>query len=233
MNFWRAPSTTRRSFTRGAAIRSGPTPVNTGRGRAVPLRTTKAWPASSRSPRYRAKYSSTSTRSAASIIRCAPMPRQVIQRRPDRRRLLARVALGLGDKLQHRWRTFPPGANRGVGVDFDNFPRRVRRLLSSSTTFGYSSRNESAPRGVDPVCGRAAGARHSAARTGRDPRPLRGLSGTRGRGLHHPGPGAALGHGPAGGATRHVGAAAHRGETVRRVAAGDRPAYGSPTVAAP
>src|SRR5712691_6227085 len=36
VNFWRTPASMRRSFTRGAAIVSGPTPVRTGRARAVP-----------------------------------------------------------------------------------------------------------------------------------------------------------------------------------------------------
>src|SRR5262245_38617224 len=73
VNFWRTPSTTRRSFTRGAVIITGPTPVSTGRGRARPLRTTSACPAAFRSSRYRARYSSTSISRAAAIIRCAPV----------------------------------------------------------------------------------------------------------------------------------------------------------------
>ena len=72
MNRCRWPSTTRRSFTRGAATGIGPTPVVTVRGRAVPLRTTTAWPAASRSLRCRLTYSSTSTCNATSIIRRAP-----------------------------------------------------------------------------------------------------------------------------------------------------------------
>ena len=72
MNFWRTPATTRWSFTRGAAIVRGPTPVVTGRGRAVPLRTTSACPAPSRSSRKRVTYSATSSCNAAAIMRCAP-----------------------------------------------------------------------------------------------------------------------------------------------------------------
>src|SRR5262245_54196632 len=72
VNRCRCPCTTRRSFTRGAATGIGPTPVVTLRGRAVPLRTTTAWPAASRAPRCRLTYSSTSSCSATSIIRRAP-----------------------------------------------------------------------------------------------------------------------------------------------------------------
>jgi hypothetical protein len=72
VNFCRTPSTTRRSFTRGAVRVTGPTPVVTGRGRAVPLRTTNAWPSSSRAARKRATYSAASSCSAAAIIRRAP-----------------------------------------------------------------------------------------------------------------------------------------------------------------
>src|SRR5713101_2089731 len=50
----------------------GPTPVVTGRGRAVPLRTTRAWPPSSRASRQRVTYAAASSCSAAAIIRRAP-----------------------------------------------------------------------------------------------------------------------------------------------------------------
>ena len=72
VNFCRTPSTTRRSFTRGAVRVTGPTPVVTGRGRAVPLRTTKAWPLASGVSRKRATYSAASSCRAAAIIRRAP-----------------------------------------------------------------------------------------------------------------------------------------------------------------
>jgi len=41
---------------------------------------------------------------------------QVIERRGDRRPLIRRGRL-LGDKLQHRWRTFPPGDTGVLGFD--------------------------------------------------------------------------------------------------------------------
>ena len=50
----------------------GPVPVVTGRGRAVPLRTTSACPVPSRASRNRVTYSATSSYNAAAIMRCAP-----------------------------------------------------------------------------------------------------------------------------------------------------------------
>src|SRR4030095_4869334 len=160
----RSPCTTRRSLTRGAAIGIGPTPVVTVRGRAVPLRTPTASPAASPSPHARGKARGpvcpsphparvprriTIAPVAAHVLfdlelqrdlnhPAGPFSGQFIQRRGDRGRRLG--ARSPSDKLQHRWRTFLPGANRGSGVDLPNIPRRVRRLFPSSTTSAYSDR---------------------------------------------------------------------------------------------
>src|SRR5881409_135747 len=105
----------------------GPTPVVTGRGRAVPLRTTRAWPHSSRASRKRVTYS------AASRQRHRDHPprslaRQIIQRRADRRHLI-RVR-PRGDNLQHGWRTFPPVATGALGFDCSTSPEGYVAFLS-------------------------------------------------------------------------------------------------------
>src|SRR2546422_86079 len=57
-----------------------------------------------------------------------PGARQVIERRPDQG--LLRYFRLRSDKLQHRWRTFPPGWHRGVGVWCSTSPEGYVAFLS-------------------------------------------------------------------------------------------------------
>lgn len=79
-----------------------PHPVVTGRDRAVPLRTTRACPAASRSSRCRVTYLDLQPRGDLDHAP-GPFPGQLVQGAPDRRIRSSHPALG--DKLQHRWRS--------------------------------------------------------------------------------------------------------------------------------
>jgi hypothetical protein len=103
----------RRSFTRGALTAIVPAPSVTFRVRPLPLRTTRAWPASSRSWRCASRYAATSVSSAATSIRRAPS-RAISSSRE--RQSTSSCAASLPTTLSMDGASFPPRA-LGPAVD--------------------------------------------------------------------------------------------------------------------